>query len=263
MTRTVIALISTVALVVASSASLPAQGKKGSTPKPQQVSSKVKVSSPKTTTASVRTSATKTSGPKASAPRTTSVAQTSKGPKASTVKTTGKTKTTSSPSTRTARLDTKGNSKATRIDAKASAKTTRVDAKRTTAPTTTTTPTTGDTETPPVVLTRVQERLQKNTKLADRLESRLPRGTDLMEAADGFNNLGQFVAAVNVSGNLGLDFEKLKVAMVDDGKSLGQAIQTVKRDVANPTVVAQRAESEAQTLIKQTETAPTRRGSNR
>lgn len=77
---------------------------------------------------------------------------------------------------------------------------------------------------------------------------------DLMEAADGFNNLGQFVAAVNVSGNLGLDFEKVKVAMVDDGKSLGQAIQTVKRDVENPAVVAQRAESEAQTLIKQTET---------
>jgi len=104
-----------------------------------------------------------------------------------------------------------------------------------------------------VTLTRVQERLQKNTKLAERLEGRLPKTADLMEAADGFKSLGQFVAAVNVSSNLGLDFEKLKTAMVDDGSSLGQAIQSVKKDVENPTLVAQRAESEALTLIQQTE----------
>jgi hypothetical protein len=58
---------------------------------------------------------------------------------------------------------------------------------------------------------------------------------------------------VNVSSNLGIDFEKIKTAMVDDGKSLGQAIQFVKTDVENPTLVAQRAESEATTLIQQTE----------
>jgi predicted S18 family serine protease len=108
-----------------------------------------------------------------------------------------------------------------------------------------------------VTLTKVQEKLQKNTKLAEKLESRLPKGTDLMEAADGFRNLGQFVAAVNVSNNLGLDFEKLKTAMIDDGKSLGQAIQTVKKDVDSPTLVAQRAETDAQTLIQQTEKQPT------
>ena len=108
-----------------------------------------------------------------------------------------------------------------------------------------------------MTLTKVQERLQKNTKLADRLEGRLPKGADLMEAADGFKNLGQFVAAVNVSSNLGLDLEQLKVAMVDEGRSLGQAIQFVKTDVENPTLVAQRAESEAQTLIQQTERTTT------
>jgi hypothetical protein len=85
----------------------------------------------------------------------------------------------------------------------------------------------------------------------------MPRGTDLMEAAEGFRNLGQFVAAVNVSNNLGLNFDKLKIAMVDDGKSLGQAIQFVKTDAQNPTLIAQRAEAEAQTLIRQTETATT------
>jgi len=76
-----------------------------------------------------------------------------------------------------------------------------------------------------VTLTPVQQKLQRNTKLASKLESRLPKGTDLMTAADGFRNLGQFVAAVNASYNHDLDFTKLKTAMVDDGMSLGQAMK--------------------------------------
>ena len=229
MTRTMIAFVSAVAFVLASATTVLAQGKRGSAPKPQHVSSKgttTRVSSQKTTKA-----------PKTSGPRTTAAgSQTSKGPKTTTVKATGKTKTTSSPATTTARTDTARTTKTAKADARAT--------------------TTSDTATP-VALTRVQERLQKNTKLAERLEGRLPRGTDLMDAAEGFRNLGQFVAAVNVSNNLRLDFDKLKVAIVDDGKSLGQAIQFVKTDVENPTLVARRAESEAQTLIQQTETTTT------
>jgi hypothetical protein len=45
--------------------------------------------------------------------------------------------------------------------------------------------------------------------------------------------------------------------MVDDGKSLGQAIQFLKKDVDSPTLVAQRAETDAQTLIQQTERTTT------
>ncbi len=87
-----------------------------------------------------------------------------------------------------------------------------------------------------VTLTPVQQKLQRNTKLASKLESRLPKGTDLMTAADGFKNLGQFVAAVNASYNHDLDFTKLKTAMVDDGMSLGQAMKeqrprTVTKDI--------------------------------
>ena len=236
MTRTMTVLLMAVALVLASSVTVPAQGRKGSTPKPQ-VSSKgttTKTSSPKTTKAG---------------PKTTSAgSKTAKGgPKTTTAKATGKTKTTS-PATRTAKADAKTTAKSARADAKAT-KNEKTGSSSTTTPTTTTS---GDGETP-VTLTKVQERLQKNTNLADRLEGRLPKGMDLMEAADGFKNLGHFVAAVNVSSNLGIDFEKIKTAMVDDGKSLGQAIQYVKTDVENPTLVAQRAESEATTLIQQTE----------
>ena len=111
---------------------------------------------------------------------------------------------------------------------------------------------TGTTTSQPVTLTAVQQKLQKNTNLASKLQSRLP-GADLMKAADGFRNLGQFVAAVNVSNNLGLDFTQLKMKMVDDGLSLGQSIQALK-PAASGAVEAQRAEYEARGMIAETET---------
>jgi hypothetical protein len=79
-----------------------------------------------------------------------------------------------------------------------------------------------------------------------------------MTASEGFRNLGQFVAAVNVSSNLGLDFVKLKTDMVDEGMSLGQAIQTQRKSL-DGTTLATTAEKDAATLISSTEpsTAPT------
>jgi hypothetical protein len=119
---------------------------------------------------------------------------------------------------------------------------------KSTTSTTTTTPT--GTAIP---LTPVQQKLQKNTNLAGKLQPRLPPGTDLNTAAAGFRNLGQFVAAVNVSNNLGLDFTTLKTAMVTDGKSLGQAIQSQKGTTVNATEQAHRAERDADTMIRSTE----------
>ena len=117
---------------------------------------------------------------------------------------------------------------------------------------TTTTTTTTPTGTA-IPLTPVQQKLQKNTNLAGKLQPRLPPGTDLNTAAAGFRNLGQFVAAVNVSNNLGLDFTTLKTAMVTDGKSLGQAIQSQKGTTVNATEQAHRAERDADTMIRTTE----------
>jgi len=119
-----------------------------------------------------------------------------------------------------------------------------------TTTTNTTTPGTGSTTT----LTPVQQKLQKNTNLADKLRTRLPANTDLMAAAKGFKNLGQFVAAVNVSNNLGLNFTDLKTHMVDDGMSLGQAIQKEKKTADVETEV-RRAETEADTMIKSSTTS--------
>lgn len=102
---------------------------------------------------------------------------------------------------------------------------------------------------PAVTLSPVQQKLQKNTNLASKLEGRLPMGTNLMDAAEGFRNLGQFVAAVNVSNNLGIPFTELKSRMVDDGMSLGQAIQAERRDVDDVAVIVRRAERDAQVII--------------
>jgi hypothetical protein len=75
----------------------------------------------------------------------------------------------------------------------------------------------------------VSEKLTDNTKLSAKLQSLLPAGTNLQTAAQGFKNLGQFVAAVHVSHNLGIPFDQLKAKMVGPPKeSLGQAIHALK-----------------------------------
>jgi hypothetical protein len=186
---------------------------------------------------------TKPSAPKSAAPRPAATSkptppkssgshaatQPRTGGKSSTVShgKSGSTKTTTSASTKSA-----GSSK--------TSKTTKTSS-TSVAPSTSTT------------LTPVQQKLQRNTNLAGKLQSRLPAGTDLQAAAAGFRNLGQFVAAVNVSNNLGIPFSALKTRMVDQGMSLGQAIQDARPQTTNTTVVARRAESEADDLIRTTD----------
>lgn len=81
------------------------------------------------------------------------------------------------------------------------------------------------------------DRLQHNPRLSSKLDSILksenpPVTTDLQTLASGFKNMGQFVAAVHVSKNLGIPFDQLKSTMVGPpAKSLGQAIHTIKPDV--------------------------------
>lgn len=83
--------------------------------------------------------------------------------------------------------------------------------------------------------------LTQNTQLASKLSSLLPAGTDLQTAASGYRNLGQFVAAVHVSHNLGIPFDQLKctelaqaqycptgATVPSKSSSLGQAIETLK-----------------------------------
>jgi hypothetical protein len=138
--------------------------------------------------------------------------------------------------------------------------------------------------------TAVGQKLSKNTALSSKLQTRLEalgyKGT-VYQAAYGFKNLGQFVAATNVSRNLGVSFEQMKlnmtglsvkpdgtvlqanmtsagIKMVDPSKvtdpvstkSLGQSIQTVKAGV-DSTAAAQTATTQANTEIQSTSTTST------
>jgi hypothetical protein len=91
----------------------------------------------------------------------------------------------------------------------------------------------------------VSTRLSSNTKLSSKLQSLLPPGTDLQAAASGFKNLGQFVAAVHVSHNLGIPFDQLKAKMQGPPtESLGKAIHQLKPD-ANAKAETKTAKAEA------------------
>ncbi len=95
--------------------------------------------------------------------------------------------------------------------------------------------------------------LTQNTKLAAKLEGILKltgSDTEKLDAlkldAAGFKNLGQFVAAVHVSQNLGITFDQLKSTMLDNGgMSLGKAISQLKPE-ANTKTETKKANTQAQ-----------------
>jgi hypothetical protein len=88
------------------------------------------------------------------------------------------------------------------------------------------------------------DQLAQHSALSARLEGLLPEGTDLQKASAGFRNLGQFVSAVHVSRNLGIPFDQLRDALVNEKLSLGQAIQHL-RPKADAPAEAARGETQA------------------
>ena len=100
--------------------------------------------------------------------------------------------------------------------------------------------------------TPVQRELQRNLVLADGLRGRLPRGADLNAAAAGFRRLELFVATVHASNNLDIPFTELKRRIVNDGMTLGQAIQDI-RPRSRYWDEARRAEDDAAAAIRTSE----------
>ena len=74
---------------------------------------------------------------------------------------------------------------------------------------------------------RVATSIASDSKLAARLTALLPPGTTLTQAAAGFKNQGQFIAALEASKNLGVPFADLKDRMTA-GESLGASIHALK-----------------------------------
>lgn len=150
----------------------------------------------------------------------------------------------------------------TKVKANASGKTARTDRKaaRTDRVSSTTDPISA---TDPVTQSKVQRLLEKNDNLRNKLAARLPADSKLTVAASakGFRNLGQFVAAVNVSHNQGVDFFALKELMVGPQQmSLGQALQQLKgMDPTTATVIADTATATAQADVNGTTTPKAKR----
>src|SRR5437899_1090702 len=94
--------------------------------------------------------------------------------------------------------------------------------------------------------TDVGQRISEHPRLASKLQSLLPAATNLDAAANGFKNMGQFVAAVHVSHNLNIPFDQLKEKMITDHKSLGGAIRELKPDMTKDA-----ANDEAQKAVTQ------------
>ena len=109
----------------------------------------------------------------------------------------------------------------------------------------------------------VNDRLSRNSKLSARLQGLLG-DRNLYESAEGFKNLGQFVAAAHVSRNLGISFDELKTRMtgqssesvgtsenLDTSESLGKAIREMRPDV-NARKEARKANKQASKDLKET-----------
>jgi hypothetical protein len=105
---------------------------------------------------------------------------------------------------------------------------------------------------PRVTQTAVQQDLQRNAIVREAVRVRLPEGTNLNTAASGFRRLELFVATVNASSNLGISFFELKRRIVNDGMTLGQAIQDI-RPASKYWTEARRAEEDAAATIRTSE----------
>ncbi|MBI1872389.1 MAG: hypothetical protein HYZ58_01460 [Acidobacteria bacterium] len=105
-------------------------------------------------------------------------------------------------------------------------------------------------KTPAKTHVQAQAELARNPILTTKLQPLLPPRTDLSSAALGFRNLGQFVAAIHVSHNLGIPFDQLRARMVGPHPmSLGQAIQDL-RPTSDWRFEQRRAEEAAEILIR-------------
>jgi hypothetical protein len=125
--------------------------------------------------------------------------------------------------------------KATTKLEKSTAKADAKAAKHAPSSSTTTTPTTGPGAPTVVTSHPIADKIAKNPNLAAKLQAKLPAGTTLAQASTGFKNQGQFIAAVNVSNNLGIDFTKLQAAMTGQTTTVDPVTHEI---VSTPTGVA-------------------------
>src|SRR5579863_59207 len=88
----------------------------------------------------------------------------------------------------------------------------------------------------------------QNAELSSRLQPLLPNGTSVASAAAGFQDQGEFIAAVHVAHNLNIPFDQLKAQMTGaNSVSLGKAIKKLRPDLDGKAVKSNVTLAERQT----------------
>jgi len=91
----------------------------------------------------------------------------------------------------------------------------------------------------------IGQRIASRPQLSARLLALLPAQMTLEDAAAGFRNQGQFIAALHVSKNLNIPFDQLKTSMTGpEPKSLGKSIKAL-RPTADADAAVATAEQQA------------------
>jgi len=77
-------------------------------------------------------------------------------------------------------------------------------------------------------------KIEGNPNMSARVQTLLPAGQSLSQAAAGFKNEGQFLAALNVAHNLNIPFDQLKANLTgSSAMSLGAAIKAARPDMSD------------------------------
>ncbi len=95
---------------------------------------------------------------------------------------------------------------------------------------------------------RAATEIRMNQGLSARVTQLLPEEMSLDQAASGFRNTGQFVAALHVARNLGIPFSELRGRMIAGGESLGEAIHGTRPAMADADI-----ETNVQTAVRAAE----------
>ena len=94
---------------------------------------------------------------------------------------------------------------------------------------------------------KVANALDRNRYLASRLKPLLPAHTTLMDAAAGFKNQRQFIAALHVSKNLDIRFDQIKKKTTSEPRrSLDDSVRELRPDMSKNVAKAEVDKAEAQ-----------------
>src|SRR5437868_4759276 len=100
----------------------------------------------------------------------------------------------------------------------------------------------------------VVTKIEANPAVAAKVQALLPKNVSMNDAAAGFKNEGQFIAALHVPKNLNIPFDQLKAKMTgSESMSLGAAIKSSRPEMSDDKANGEAKKAEGQ--AKETEKA--------